>query len=327
MWRPDDARHGMCFSEDVCSGTCLPDDECHSILPSRRRVSGYIASGRRVPWLFTFQSQSVRAYFFQMTCVKACGLRTTPATVYDFRTTSASANAFQTQSVKAYFVQTTSVKACGIWTTPATAHDFRMTSVRVFRLSDTACQGIFLADDECQGICLQDTVRQGISFNACRRICFRTVLASAHTAPNACQPCVCVLDEDGHHSSLPGGGGQVNGVLAMRVRAYFSRKKCLMASCCRNEACQRKCLPDDLPGHPSLLLQYSHYMSYALLGVVIHLNELVTINTLLSGVFPPPRDPTHPPSCNTLRSRLSNRNDCTRSMFSTSFPRCRVPRE
>jgi len=44
MWRPDGARHGMCFSDDECHGICLPDDECHGILPSRRRVSAHISS-------------------------------------------------------------------------------------------------------------------------------------------------------------------------------------------------------------------------------------------------------------------------------------------
>ena len=73
-----------------------------------------------MPGLFAFQTQSDRAYFFQTTSVKACGVRTPPATVNAFRTTSASAYAFQTPSVKAYFVQTTSFKVCGVWMTPAT---------------------------------------------------------------------------------------------------------------------------------------------------------------------------------------------------------------
>jgi len=130
-------------------------------------------SGRRAPGHFAFQTQSVKASFFQTTSVKACGLRTTHATACAFRTASARAYAFQTTSARAFF------------------------------LPDAECQGIFLTDDECQGICLLDTVRQGISIDGCHRIYFRTALASARTAPNACRPCVYVLDEDGNCSSLP----------------------------------------------------------------------------------------------------------------------------
>jgi len=38
MWRPDDSRYGMCFS----------DDECQGILPFRCRVSGHITSRQPV---------------------------------------------------------------------------------------------------------------------------------------------------------------------------------------------------------------------------------------------------------------------------------------
>jgi len=70
-------------------------------------------------------------------------------------------------------------------------------------LPDAECQGIFLADDKCQGIFLLDRVQQGISIDVCHCIYYQTALASAHAAPNACRPFVCVLDEDGHCSSLP----------------------------------------------------------------------------------------------------------------------------
>jgi len=206
-------------------------------------------------------------------------------------------------------------------------------------LPDAECQGIFLADDECQGICLLDTVRQGISFEACHRIYFWTALASAHAAPNVCRPCVCVLDDDGHRSSLPGDEGQgkwrpddacpcifllddeFDGKLLSRrsVSREMPPGRLARAAFCTTPARLRAIIA--APGafdkafasnpYPRCMpCQYSHYMSYDLLGVVIHLNEIVTVNTLLSGVFPPPRDPTHPPSCNTLRSRLSNRYDC-----------------
>jgi len=110
--------------------------------------------------------------------------------------------AFQTQSVKAYFFQMMSVKACDVRTMHATVCAFLTTSARAFCLPDVECHGIFLADDQCQGICLLDTVRQGISIDACHRIYFRTALAGAHTAPNPCRVCVCVLDQDGRCSSL-----------------------------------------------------------------------------------------------------------------------------
>ena len=48
MWHPDDACHGLCFSEDECQRVFLPDDARQSILPSKRRVSGHISSRRRV---------------------------------------------------------------------------------------------------------------------------------------------------------------------------------------------------------------------------------------------------------------------------------------
>ena len=57
-------------------------------------------------------------------------------------------------------------------------------------------------DDECLGIYLLDTVRQGISIDRCHCKYFQTALASAHTASNPCWPYVCVLDKDGHPSSL-----------------------------------------------------------------------------------------------------------------------------
>jgi len=69
-------------------------------------------------------------------------------------------------------------------------------------LPDEECQGIILADDQCQGICLLDTQQQGIPIDACHCIYFQTALASTYTASNPCQPCICVLDKDGHCSSL-----------------------------------------------------------------------------------------------------------------------------
>jgi len=52
------------------------------------------------------------------------------------------------QSVRAYFFWTTSVKACGVRSTYATAYAIWMMSARAFCLPDAECQGIFLPDDE-----------------------------------------------------------------------------------------------------------------------------------------------------------------------------------
>ena len=113
-------------------------------------------------------------------------------------------------------------------------------------LSDAECQGIFLADDKCQGICLLDTVRQGISIDGCHCIYFRTPLASAHTAPNARRPCVCVLDKDGHRSSLPGDDCQSDAFsFCRRVSSMWRPDGARHGMCLSDHECHGICLPDD----------------------------------------------------------------------------------
>jgi len=169
-----------------------------------RRESGRISSRRRTPRHFAFQTQSVEAYFFQTTSVKVCGIRTTPATAYAFRMISARAFCLPDAERQRIFLPDN--KCQGMWRPDEACHGIYLPydECQGICVSDTECQGIFLADDEGQGIGLLDTVRQGISIDGCHCIYFRTLLASAHTSPNVCRPCVCVLDKDGHRSSLLG---------------------------------------------------------------------------------------------------------------------------
>ena len=133
-------------------------------------------------WHFAFQTQSVKAYFFQTTRVKVCGIRTMPATAYAFQMTSVRAFAFQTQSVTVYFFRTTCVKVCGVRTMPATVYAFHMTSARAFALQTQRVKA-YLPTRDCAST-------------------FRTTLVSAHAAPNTRRPCVCAVDDDGHSISL-----------------------------------------------------------------------------------------------------------------------------
>ena len=133
------------------------------------------------------------------THASACAFRSASVRANAFQTWRVKAYCFQTTSVRAYFFSTTHATACAFRTTSARAYAFQRTTARAFCLPDTECQGIFLSNDG-----RLDTVRHGISIDGCHRIYIRTALARAHAAPNPCQPCVCVLDKDGHRSSLRG---------------------------------------------------------------------------------------------------------------------------
>jgi len=134
-------------------------------------------------------------------------------------------------------------------------------------LPDDECQGIYHSDDECQGICLLDAARKGISFDTSRCIYFWTMFAGAHAALNVRRPCICVLDENEHSSTLLGdecqsvalsfrgctprlllSGQQVPGHFAFRtqsVRAYFFQTTSARALCVPDAECQGIFLPDD----------------------------------------------------------------------------------
>ena len=81
--------------------------------------------------------QGVTASSAQTTRFKACGIRTTPATVRTFRTTSASAFSFQRLSVKVYSLQTQSVKAYVYQTQNVRA--FAFVALPIYLVPDYAC--------------------------------------------------------------------------------------------------------------------------------------------------------------------------------------------
>ena len=104
-------------------------------------------------------------------------------------------------------------------------------------------------DDARHGICLLDAARMfpGISYGL--------YLSVYMPLPMRGNRAYAYLTKMGTAVAFWATRVKANGVLTIRVRAYFSRTTSLTASCCRDEACPGRCLLDDLPAQPSLLLK------------------------------------------------------------------------
>ena len=127
-----------------------------------------------MPQHLAFQTKSVKAYFFQMTSVKVCGIRTTPAMAYAFWITSAMAFAFQTQCFKAYFFLTTIARAFAFWAQRAKmflpwrgcTSTFRMTLISTYATPNTRQPFICALDDVGQRISLRVDECRSIAFSS-----------------------------------------------------------------------------------------------------------------------------------------------------------------
>ena len=126
-------------------------------------------------------------------------------------------------------------------------------------LSDAECRVIFLQDDECQGMLRPDNARPGICIlDAARmfpRISYGLCFSEYLPLPTRGNRAYAYSTKLGTAVAFWATRVKANGILTMRIRAYFSQMKSLTASCCCDEAFPGKCLLDDLPAQPSVVLK------------------------------------------------------------------------